>query len=121
MQWDDATLVVYGDLSSVDFFLAKPCPSPVPDRDAGLPAGGLGQGIRTGGRRQAGEEVSQRREHPGQQGQVQPTPRHVLTVFRYEKNKLVFTATRTPNWVEELDDDFDDMNEDIESYRCTCN
>ena len=42
-------------------------------------------------------------------------------MFRYDRNKLVFTATRTPNWVEELDDDFDDMNEDIESYRCTCN
>ena len=100
--------------------LNNPCLSPVPDRDAGLQAGGVGQGFRTGGRRQAGEEVSQRREHPGQQGQVQLIPHHVLTVFRYEKNKLVFTATRTPNWVEELDDDFDDMNEDIESYRCTC-
>ena len=39
---------------------------------------------------------------------------------RYDRNKLVFTATGTPNWVEELDDDFDDMNEDIESYRCRC-
>merc|ERR1712037_811111 len=26
-----------------------------------------------------------------------------------------------PHWVEELNDDFDDMDEDIESYRCTCN
>merc|ERR1712080_201434 len=42
---------------------------------------------------------------------------------RYERNKLVFTAKRggQPHWVEEIDDDFDDMNEDIESYRCTCN
>ena len=39
---------------------------------------------------------------------------------RYDRNKLVFTATGTPNWVEELDDDFDDMDEDIESYRCRC-
>lgn len=40
---------------------------------------------------------------------------------KYDRNKLDFTAgTRKPNWVEELDDDFEDMNEDIESYRCTC-
>merc|ERR1712080_418285 len=41
---------------------------------------------------------------------------------RYERNKLVFTAQKggEPHWVEELDDDFDDMDEDIESYRCTC-
>merc|ERR1719281_1690105 len=24
------------------------------------------------------------------------------------------------NWIEELNDDFNDMNEDISSYRCTC-
>merc|ERR1711874_695281 len=42
---------------------------------------------------------------------------------RYDRNKLVFTAKRggDPHWVEELNDDFDDMDEDIESYRCTCN
>ena len=40
---------------------------------------------------------------------------------RYNRNKLVFTATGKPHWVEELNDDFDDMDEDIESYRCTCN
>ena len=36
---------------------------------------------------------------------------------RYDRNKLVFTAVGAPNFVEEIDDDFDDMNEDIESYR----
>merc|ERR1712032_948742 len=40
---------------------------------------------------------------------------------RYNRNKLVFTAMGKPHWVEELNDDFDDMDEDIESYRCTCN
>ena len=40
---------------------------------------------------------------------------------RYNRNKLVFTARGKPHWVEELNDDFDDMDEDIESYRCTCN
>merc|ERR550519_2757606 len=40
---------------------------------------------------------------------------------RYDQNKLVFTSQREPHWVEELNDDFDDMDEDIESYRCTCN
>ena len=40
---------------------------------------------------------------------------------RYNRNKLVFTAVGKPHWVEELNDDFDDMDEDIESYRCTCN
>merc|ERR1712029_323903 len=39
---------------------------------------------------------------------------------RYDRNKLVFTAVGTPNFVEEIDDDFDDMDEDIESYRCKC-
>merc|ERR1739838_864116 len=39
---------------------------------------------------------------------------------RYDRNKLVFTAVGAPNFVEEIDDDFDDMNEDIESYRCKC-
>ena len=39
---------------------------------------------------------------------------------RYDRNKLSITATGSPNWIEELDDDFDDMDEDIETYRCTC-
>merc|ERR1712226_1237319 len=40
----------------------------------------------------------------------------------YDQNKLVFRADRTkPHWVEEINDDFDDMDEDIESFRCTCN
>merc|ERR1711944_349129 len=39
----------------------------------------------------------------------------------YDQNKLVFRADRTkPHWVEEINDDFDDMDEDIESFRCTC-
>jgi len=39
----------------------------------------------------------------------------------YDQNKLVFNADRTkPHWVEEINDDFDDMDEDIESFRCTC-
>eukprot|EP00092_Neocalanus_flemingeri_P028422 GFUD01030862.1.p1 GENE.GFUD01030862.1~~GFUD01030862.1.p1 ORF type:complete len:185 (-),score=57.46 GFUD01030862.1:157-663(-) len=38
----------------------------------------------------------------------------------YKRNKLAFTATGKPLFVEELNDDFDDMNEDIESYRCKC-
>lgn len=43
-------------------------------------------------------------------------------VDRYDRNKLVFTADRSgPHWVEEINDDFDDMDEDIESFRCTCN
>merc|ERR1712130_87493 len=40
----------------------------------------------------------------------------------YDQNKLVFRADRTkPHWVEEINDDFDDMDEDIESFRRTCN
>merc|ERR1712072_1204586 len=39
----------------------------------------------------------------------------------YDQNKLIFRADRTkPHWVEEINDDFDDMDEDIESFRCTC-
>ena len=41
-------------------------------------------------------------------------------VFRYDRNKLAITATGSPNWIEELEDDFEDMEEDIETYRCTC-
>ena len=36
---------------------------------------------------------------------------------RYKRNKLTVTATGSPNFVEKLADDFDDMDEDIESYR----
>ena len=43
-----------------------------------------------------------------------------LVDFRYDRNKLAITATGTPNWIEELEDDFEDMEEDIETYRCTC-
>jgi len=39
---------------------------------------------------------------------------------RYDQEKLVFTAQTEPHWVEILDDDFSDMDEDIGSYRCTC-
>ena len=39
------------------------------------------------------------------------------SVDRYKRNKLVFSAKQTPHMVEELNDDFNDMNEDIESYR----
>merc|ERR1711936_339704 len=39
---------------------------------------------------------------------------------RYDRNKLVISAKVKPNFVEEIDDDFDDMDEDIESYRCKC-
>jgi len=39
----------------------------------------------------------------------------------YDRNKLVFSAdTIKPHWVEEINDDFDDMDEDTESFRCTC-
>ena len=38
-------------------------------------------------------------------------------VDRYKRNKLVFSAYQKPQMVEELNDDFNDMNEDIESYR----
>ena len=43
-----------------------------------------------------------------------------LVDIRYDRNKLAITATGTPNWIEELEDDFEDMEEDIETYRCTC-
>ena len=36
---------------------------------------------------------------------------------RYKGNKLVITATSTPNWVQQIKDDFGKMNEDIGSYR----
>merc|ERR1711936_1394789 len=39
---------------------------------------------------------------------------------RYDRNKLVISAKGKPNFVEEINDDFDDMNEDIDSYRCKC-
>merc|ERR1711942_8586 len=39
---------------------------------------------------------------------------------RYDRNKLTISAKGTPNFVEEINDDFDDMDEDIESYRCKC-
>jgi len=39
---------------------------------------------------------------------------------RYDKNKLVFKAVQNIQIVEEINDDFNDMNEDIESYRCRC-
>ena len=35
----------------------------------------------------------------------------------YDKNKITLSARGTPNWINQLDDDFDDMNEDIDSYR----
>eukprot|EP00092_Neocalanus_flemingeri_P032642 GFUD01035505.1.p1 GENE.GFUD01035505.1~~GFUD01035505.1.p1 ORF type:complete len:197 (+),score=64.04 GFUD01035505.1:47-592(+) len=41
-------------------------------------------------------------------------------VDRYKRNKLVFSASRNIQIVEEINDDFDDMDEDIESYRCRC-
>merc|ERR1712071_737153 len=34
-------------------------------------------------------------------------------VDRYDRNKLVFTARGDAHWVEEINDDFDDMDEDI--------
>ena len=42
---------------------------------------------------------------------------------QYKKNLLVLYGAdpQTPNWINELDDDFDDLNEDIDSFRCTCN
>merc|ERR1711874_913865 len=39
---------------------------------------------------------------------------------RYKRNKLVFSAFQNIQIVEEINDDFDDMDEDIESYRCRC-
>ena len=47
-------------------------------------------------------------------------PIMTLVDIRYDRNKLAITATGTPNWIEELEDDFEDMEEDIETYRCTC-
>ena len=44
----------------------------------------------------------------------------IFVLLRYDRNKLSITATGTPNWIEELEDDFEDMEEDIETYRCTC-
>ena len=38
-------------------------------------------------------------------------------VDRYDRNKLVFSALKDVQIVEEINDDFDDMDEDIESYR----
>ena len=38
-------------------------------------------------------------------------------VDRYDRNKLVFSAFQNFQIVEEINDDFDDMDEDIESYR----
>ena len=38
----------------------------------------------------------------------------------YNKEKLVLSAEGDANWIEELNDDFNDMNEDISSYRCRC-
>ena len=38
-------------------------------------------------------------------------------VDRYERNKLVSSAFQNIQIVEEINDDFDDMDEDIESYR----
>merc|ERR1740124_763949 len=39
---------------------------------------------------------------------------------RYDRNKLSISAFGSTNFVEEINDDFDDMDEDIESYRCKC-
>ena len=39
------------------------------------------------------------------------------TKDRYDQEKLVIEARNSPHWIEELNDDFDDMNEDISSYR----
>merc|ERR1719435_351407 len=38
-----------------------------------------------------------------------------------KRKKLVFSAFQNIQIVEEINDDFDDMDEDIESYRCRCN
>eukprot|EP00092_Neocalanus_flemingeri_P026653 GFUD01028894.1.p2 GENE.GFUD01028894.1~~GFUD01028894.1.p2 ORF type:complete len:210 (-),score=63.62 GFUD01028894.1:317-880(-) len=42
------------------------------------------------------------------------------SVDRYDRNKLVFSASGDIHIIEEINDDFDDMDEDIESYRCHC-
>merc|ERR1712133_298819 len=39
---------------------------------------------------------------------------------KYKQNKLEFEAQVTPLWVEDIDDDFDDLDDDVESFRCTC-
>ena len=36
---------------------------------------------------------------------------------RYDQEKLVLEARNSPHWIEELNDDFDDLDEDISSYR----
>merc|ERR1712019_23559 len=38
----------------------------------------------------------------------------------HDGEKLSLTAFDKPNWIEELNDDFDDLNEDISSFRCNC-
>ena len=38
----------------------------------------------------------------------------------YNQDKIKITAKVAPLWIEELNDDFDDMSNDIDSYRCTC-
>jgi len=39
----------------------------------------------------------------------------------YDRNKLVINADRSqPHWVDEINDNYDDMDDDIESFRCTC-
>ena len=38
----------------------------------------------------------------------------------YNQDKIKITAKVTPLWIEELNDDFDDMSNDIDSYRCNC-
>jgi len=41
-------------------------------------------------------------------------------IDKYNRNKISLKAVGTPNWIEELNDDFEDMNEDIATFRCTC-
>ena len=36
---------------------------------------------------------------------------------KYKRNKISITAFGTPNWVEQIKDDFKDMNEDADTYR----
>ena len=38
----------------------------------------------------------------------------------YNQDKIKITAKVAPLWIEELNDDFDDMSNDIDSYRCNC-
>ena len=35
----------------------------------------------------------------------------------YNRNKITLSAKGSPNWINQLSDDFGDMNEDIDSYR----